>query len=106
MISAEEIKSFSDAIAHAFHPKQIILFGSYAYGSPDSDSDVDILVVMDHDGKNAQQAAKILTAVRPHFSVDLIVRSPSQLSKRIELNDFFLRDVVEKVQALYAATDS
>ncbi|MEP6757179.1 MAG: nucleotidyltransferase domain-containing protein [Chthonomonadales bacterium] len=105
MITSEDIQSLCDSIAQTFHPEQIILFGSYANGSPNVDSDVDILVVMDHDGKNAQQAAKILTKIKPKFPVDFVVRSPEQLSKRLALNDFFLRDVVVRGRVLYAAPD-
>lgn len=40
------IRRYTRAIAAEFSPDKIILFGSYAYGTPHEDSDVDILVVM------------------------------------------------------------
>jgi predicted nucleotidyltransferase len=40
------IHRFAQAVAQQFHPHKIILFGSYAYGQPHDDSDVDILVGM------------------------------------------------------------
>jgi predicted nucleotidyltransferase len=40
------IRRFARDVAEQFHPDKIILFGSYAYGTPHADSDVDILVVM------------------------------------------------------------
>ncbi len=41
-----KIKAFCNAVAKQFRPRKIILFGSYAYGKPTEDSDVDLLVVM------------------------------------------------------------
>jgi len=40
------IRRFARRIANQFHPRKIILFGSYAYGKPHAESDVDLLVVM------------------------------------------------------------
>jgi predicted nucleotidyltransferase len=34
------------ALVDRFQPERVILFGSYAYGTPNADSDVDLLVVM------------------------------------------------------------
>ena len=47
MVTREEIQATCDDIVREFAPLQVILFGSYAYGTPKEDSDVDLLVVMD-----------------------------------------------------------
>ena len=52
MAKMEEIKALTDRIVRAFHPDRIVLFGSYASGTPNSDSDVDLLVVLPFEGKN------------------------------------------------------
>lgn len=105
MVRLEEIQAASDRIVQAFRPRQIILFGSYAYGSPSSDSDVDLLVVMPFEGHEADQALAIRRQVRLPFPADLIVRSPQQLDERLRLNDWFLREIVEQGRVLYAAPD-
>ncbi len=46
MITLDQIQAFSQQIAEQFQPDRIILFGSYAYGQPTSDSDVDLLVIL------------------------------------------------------------
>jgi len=48
MVSRRAIKKFTDEIARRFKPEKIILFGSYAYGKPTPDSDVDLLVLLPH----------------------------------------------------------
>jgi predicted nucleotidyltransferase len=46
MVSMKDIRKFAAVIAREFRPQRIILFGSYAYGRPTEDSDVDLLVVI------------------------------------------------------------
>ena len=59
MITPSQIRQVSDEIARRFQPERIILFGSYAYGTPTEDSDVNLLVVMPLKGRTAKQATKI-----------------------------------------------
>src|SRR6516165_7413582 len=73
------IRRFARHVAERFQPEKIILFGSYAYGTPHADSDVDILVVMPARNQ-IDQAVWIDCAIDPPFPLDLIVRTPKNLS--------------------------
>ena len=95
--------SVADKIVQQFQPERIILFGSYAYGTPNEDSDVDLLVVMPFEGRKAKQAIVIRRAVYSGFAMDLIPITPERLKYRLEIEDFFLREVVEKGKILYEA---
>jgi predicted nucleotidyltransferase len=95
------IRRFAREVAARFDPEQIILFGSYAYGTPNEDSDVDILVVMPARNE-LDQAYKIRVAVERCFPMDLIVRTPENLRWRLEQGDWFLREIVSKGKVLYA----
>ena len=44
MVSTKEIQATCDDIVREFAPQQVILFGSYAYGTPTEASDVDVFV--------------------------------------------------------------
>jgi predicted nucleotidyltransferase len=101
MIEMAEIRSLVKSIVHEFDPERVVLFGSYGYGTPTSDSDVDLLVIMPFEGKSYYKSAEILQKVNPRFSVDLLVRTPQQLRRRISLGDFFLREITEKGKCLY-----
>jgi uncharacterized protein len=103
MLTMAEIQKFADQIAREFKPERIILFGSYAYGTPHDGSDIDLLVVMPLEGSPLDKAIEILRKLRPTFGIDLLVRSPEELKQRLEWNDFFLREVVEKGKLLYDA---
>lgn len=96
-----QIQHVIKQITNHFRPEKSILFGSYAYGMPGRDSDVDLLVIMKHTGPAKKQAVKILQAIDYHFPLDLIVRSPQQISRRIKAGDFFLNEIMEKGKVLY-----
>ena len=51
MVEMSQIREVVLRIIELFHPNQVILFGSYACGTPEIDSDVDFLVVMPFQGK-------------------------------------------------------
>ena len=99
----KDIQAFANDVAAKFRPERVVLFGSYGCGRPTADSDVDILVVMPHDGKPWRKATEIRQAVRPSFPMDLLVRSEEELTRRVEMGDCFLREVVQKGRVLYEA---
>jgi HEPN domain-containing protein/predicted nucleotidyltransferase len=96
------IRDFARRVAERFQPDKIILFGSYAYGQPHVDSDVDILVVMDARNQ-LDQAVRINLACDANFPLDLIVRTPKNMKWRLEEGDSFLREIVSRGKVLYSA---
>src|SRR5438067_2753494 len=80
------IRDFARRVAERFHPEKIILFGSYAYGTPHADSDVHILVVMPAYSQ-LRQAVRIELACEPYFPLDIIVRTPENMRWRLEEGD-------------------
>jgi predicted nucleotidyltransferase len=94
------IRDYALQIAERFRPNRIILFGSYAYGKPNEDSDVDILVVMPARDE-INQAVRILESTDSSFPLDLIVRTPQNLRWRLQEGDWFLREIVGKGTVLY-----
>jgi predicted nucleotidyltransferase len=101
-IPLSAIRRFARQIAERFHPQKIILFGSYAYGTPHNESDVDLLVIMPAYNV-VNQAIRICRAFERPFVFDLIVRTPKQIEIGFRDNNWFLREVVEKGKVLYEA---
>jgi predicted nucleotidyltransferase len=96
------IRRFARQIAERFHPDKIILFGSYAYGQPHEESDVDLMVIMPT--RNViYQAIRIDLAFERLFSLDVHVRTPYQIKQGLKEGDcdWFLREVMEKGKVLY-----
>jgi len=105
MVDVDNIVELAERIVQQFHPERIILFGSYAYGRPTADSDVDLLVILPFEGHPACKAAEIRTSIRAPFPMDLLVRTPQQVQRRVEQGDFFMREIMEKGKVLYEAPD-
>lgn len=101
--TAEQIQRLCDEIVRWFHPERIILFGSYAYGDPSPDSDVDLLVVMPFEGSSREQAARIRSRIDTPVALDLLVRTPNQISERLAMDDFFISEITKQGKVLYEA---
>jgi predicted nucleotidyltransferase len=101
MIRRSHIEGFARRVAREFHPLRIILFGSHAYGRPSDDSDADILVVVSQPCDGARKAAQIRNRIAAGFPLDLLVRTDSEVRRRLSMGDFFIREIVEKGRVLY-----
>jgi len=102
--SRKLLKSFVERLVRQFRPERVVLFGSYAWGKPTGQSDIDLLVIMPFEGSGIRKASEIALAVPPPFPLDLIVRTPDQVRHRLQCNDFFLREILEKGTVLYEAS--
>jgi len=87
-IPMSAIRRFARQIAERFHPEKIILFGSYAYGTPHNESDVDLLVIMPARDV-VSMSIRIDGAFERLFTVDLIVRTPKQIERAFKDNNWF-----------------
>jgi predicted nucleotidyltransferase len=104
-ISMREIRAVARRIARLFRPEKIILFGSYATGTPGPDSDVDLLVVMETPLSSRQQRLAISRALSPRpFPMDIVVRTPQEIQRRVTAGDFFLREIMATGKVLYEQT--
>ena len=101
MVSQETLQRAVQRLAEQFEPQRIILFGSYARGTADEHSDVDLLVEMDHAQSTLQQALTIRKAVKRSFPLDLIVKSSREIEQRLQQNDYFLKTIMNDGQVLY-----
>ena len=79
---------------------------SKSTSEPNEDSDVDLLVVMPFEGHSPRKVAEIWFQVRPRFPLDLLVRTPGLLRQRLEMGDFFMKEIVDEGKMLYEAPDS
>lgn len=106
LIPFGQIKAIARKITEKFSVEKILLFGSYAYGKPEEGSDVDLLVIMNHDQPtNRKQRLKVCEALYPRpFPLDILVRTPRDIEVRIPQGDWMLKDAYEKGKVLYERT--
>jgi predicted nucleotidyltransferase len=101
MVQLKDIQELADRIAREFDPERIILFGSYARGNPTPDSDVDLLVMLDFEGKGFWKSLEILNRVDPRFLADVLARRPDDTARRYADGDPLVRDALDHGKVLY-----
>ncbi|HXF63008.1 MAG TPA: nucleotidyltransferase domain-containing protein [Caldilineaceae bacterium] len=100
-VTEEILAEITRRIVEAVEPEKVILFGSYAYGSPDVDSDVDLLIIADMDERPAERGVIISRLIWPRpFPVDILVKTPAEVEAALE-RDTFLREVLQRGRVLY-----
>lgn len=98
----KQIKKITDDIVNRFQPEKIILFGSYAWGEPGPNSDIDLFIIKAA-GDTRQLAREIDGFLFPRpFPIDLLVYHPDQVKKRQRMHDFFIEEILHKGKVLYA----
>ena len=100
LVSRGRIQRLADEIARKFHPKKVILFGSYARGDASADSDVDLFVILRH-GSRGVNSLRVRRGINHDFPMDLLVMTARKFDYRLAEGDFFLMDVIEQGIVLY-----
>lgn len=96
------LKKVVEKITINFNPEKIILFGSYAYGHPTIDSDIDLLIVMNTDIKPHKRAVpvrKILKGIG--IPKDIIVKTPEEFERFKDIIGTIIYPAVHKGKVLY-----
>ncbi len=103
-IPIRRIRAVARKIGRQLRPKKVILFGSYAYGHPNLDSDVDLFVIMPSRRHPCERAAEVSRLIDPRpFPVDILVRTPKEVRRRLSLGDPFIQEVMSRGKVLYAS---
>ena len=101
-VTEELLREIVQCIVRTFAPEKIILFGSYASGSARPGSDIDLLIIMESDERPAERSLKVAQACRPRFvGMDILVRTPAELARRLEIGDSFFKEIVQQGKVLY-----
>lgn len=88
MISKEQIDTLVDTISKKFNPQKIFLFGSYAYGNPQSQSDLDLCIITNLGNKRKIELIRdIRKEIRNHFQLplDILVYEDNEFQQRATL---------------------
>jgi len=90
-------------VAH-YAPQKIILFGSYAHGQPDEDSDIDLLIIKDTPERFVDRMTTVRRLTRgTHDSIpfDPLVYTPAEIEHGRRTGDQFLAEILERGEVLY-----
>jgi len=101
----EVISRLAEIIAQKYKPEKIILFGSYAYGKPDEESDIDLLIVKETKKSffaRLYEVRRIASKARHGYPFEPVVMTPKEIKERLEVGDQFFEEVLSKGKILYA----
>jgi predicted nucleotidyltransferase len=108
MIADERVrKIISDIVEKlikGYQPDKIILFGSYAYGEPTEDSDIDMLIIKDTDKRRIDRCVEVRRIVYdPDRGIPFspLVYTTREISRRLALGDDFVTEIIERGELLY-----
>lgn len=93
-----------EKIVNEYQPKKIILFGSYAYGEPTEDSDVDLLIIKDTGKRPIDrwiEVKRLLRDTSRSLPVSPLVYTEKEIEERNAMKDFFIEEIFEKGEVLY-----
>jgi len=105
MINIEELKPKIIKALMPLKPDKIILFGSYAYGTPNENSDIDLYVVTNDDylpqtwkekSNIHLKVTNLLRTISENYSTDVITHTRIMHNKFVEMDSMFSRKVLQQ----------
>jgi len=104
-ITPEKVEEAVQRLAVIAHPRKIILFGSYARGETNRDSDLDILVVTGDEVENARrESVRLRSALRGiHMPMDILVVREGVFNRLKDKIGLIYREAVRTGKVVYEA---
>jgi predicted nucleotidyltransferase len=109
MITEAQIQDVVRRIVDGYQPDKIYLFGSYAYGTPNEHSDLDLLIIKERaEAKRAERAIAIRTLlwyadVPP---MDILIRTPAEMERAAGTAYSVETIAAEQGRLLYASSNT
>jgi len=102
MLKKEMVTKIAKQIKLRFQPQKIVLFGSYAWGKPTEDSDIDLFLVMESKLRRDERAVQV-SDLFPHrlFPLDVIVYTPAETDLSLKRGNPFIKEILSKGKVLY-----
>lgn len=102
MVATDFLPSVVERLVQGFHPRRIILFGSFARGDAGPDSDLDLLVVMDEVESKRDTMVAMRRALRDvPVPKDVIVTTPDEIARRGHIVGTVLEPALREGAVLY-----
>ncbi len=98
------LEDIIDKLKRKYRPIKVILFGSYAHGNPKDDSDIDLLILKKTDERSIERFIKVKKIIynpERKIAISPLIYSPTELNKRLEIGDDFIKDILKEGIVLY-----
>ncbi|RLC66098.1 MAG: nucleotidyltransferase domain-containing protein [Chloroflexi bacterium] len=93
-----------EKIVRGYAPERVILFGSYAYGEPRPESDIDLLIIKETERRPLERWVELKRLLRDRnrlIAVSPLVYTPEEVRERLAMGDMFLEEVLKSGEVLY-----
>lgn len=101
-INQKLLDEITDRIVEKINPLKIILFGSFAYGKPNKDSDLDFFIIKKTKLPFRKRYGMVSDALYPRMiPMDFIVKTPKEINERLKKFDPFIKEVLKRGKVLY-----
>lgn len=102
-LTTDLLDHITQRLVTALQPEQIILFGSYAYGEPNADSDIDLLVIVSQSDEPRYRRARVAYKALRGISMptDVLVMTREEVQRKLNVRSSFIRRAVNEGKLLY-----
>lgn len=101
LLLKEEVKNIVERIKTNYNPEKIILFGSLVNDRAGKGSDIDLIIIKQTKEDPWTRASKVDYFIEHNMPVELLVYTPEEIEERLKMNDFFVKEVIERGDVLY-----
>jgi predicted nucleotidyltransferase len=106
MVDRPEIQRVAERLATAANAVRVILFGSYARGEAEENSDVDLMIIAESQQPRFKRSRELYKLLRPHpFGMDILVYTPREIEKGKRSPHSFVSTVLKEGKTLYVRRD-
>jgi len=98
----KEIQKIVQQIKEKYKPEKIILFGSFAWGRPKENSDVDLIVIKKTRERFARRLMRIAEVIKSSLGTEVLVYTPKEWQKALEEENYFIKEIAKKGKVVYA----
>lgn len=101
----EELDKIVNQVVVTYQPEKIILFGSYAYGKPKADSDLDLLIIKKTTERFIDRwtrVRKIVSNPKRSIPFEPLILTPDEIEERLAREDQFIEEIMRNGEILYA----
>jgi len=98
------ITNLAERIRVEYKPEKIVLYGSYAFGNPTEDSDIDLLIVKNTKKRRVDRFVDVKRVIydrKLKIPVSPLVLTPKELKERLKVGDDFVADIMKRGEVLY-----
>ncbi|MBF0564509.1 MAG: nucleotidyltransferase domain-containing protein [Nitrospirae bacterium] len=97
----EELRNIVREIEKNYNPEKIILFGSLTSESVKENSDIDLVVIKSTELDPWSRAKEVDRSISHAIPVDVLVYTPEEIEDRLKINDFFVKEILDKGIVVY-----